>query len=464
MVLVAAFTAVLAASRNPLWWQTGLVLSLTSLLPQYRKVVLMAAAVAWVVLRPPLETGVLRELAASHGAAPWARGAVYAVVVAGVWAAVWAYAWVVLRFPKSPPGRRPVMGLVLSLVLLYALASAPLSGLAWLVVAASASVLSKYLWFFAYWIADTAAKGKRPTPLQIGYWRPFWGFTNAPYGKGPAYLDRVEARDDEQLATVQLKGLKLLLWSTVLNILLRLLNGLLYGPYEGSLYDPPTYAPDPLVPTFDMALDRQIRGDAYPWPMRWLALMAYFGVRLLQLAVVGHSFIATARMAGFDAFRNTYRPLSSTSIAEFYNRIYYYFKELLATFFFYPTFLRYFKPYPRLRLAVATVMAAGVGNFLYHFLQNGGNILRRGLWGGFVAFQPYAVYALVLGVAIAGSLLRSKGRRAEHRSRWRKGLAVATVLLFYCLLGVFDTPTLFTHESPRTVSQYGAFLVSLFRP
>jgi hypothetical protein len=463
-MLVTAFAAVLAASKNYLWWQLGLVLALTSLIPRHRKKVLAAAVVTGVILRPPVNMSVLRELAADHGAEPWVGRGPSLIVVAGVWASAWAYAWLVLRFPRSPIGRRPVTGLVLCVVLLFALATRPLSGTVWLVVATAALVLGEYLWFFAYWIADTAAKGRRPTPSQIGYWRPFWGSADAPYGKGPAYLDRVEARDDEQLATVQLKGLKLLLWATVLNVVLRFLNVFLYGPYDGTSYEAPAYAPNPLVPTFDMALDRQLQGDAYPWAMRWLALIASFGVHLLRLAVVGHTWIATARMAGFDLFRNTYRPLSATSIAEFYNRIYYYFKELMATFFFYPTFLRYFKPYPRLRLAVATVMAAGVGNFIYHYLQTAPNILRRGLWGALVAFHPYAVYASVLGVAVAVSLLRAKGRRAEHRSPWRKGFAIGVVLIFYCMLGIFDSPTIFTSDSPRTVTQLSAFLVSLFRP
>jgi hypothetical protein len=468
LVLVAAFTAVLAAAEVSLWWQMGLVLALTSVLPEHRKRVLALAAFGWVYLNPPLNTGLLEELAPGRDAARWVGAGPNAVVVGGVWLFAWVYLYLVRRFPESPPGRRPVLGLVACLVALLAAAQAPLTGVLWFVVAASAMVLGKYIWFFAYWVSDNAGGRLKSHPLsQVGYWRPFWGFSNVPFGKGAAYLERVEARNDEQLAAVQLKGLKLLLWATVLNLGLRALNDLLYGPYEGSLFHAPSWVPYGLIPTYEMALDRQLQGDPYPWSLRWLALIAYFGLRLLRLGVVGHTIIATARMAGFDVFRNTYRPLSAPSIAEFYNRTYYYFKELLVAFFFYPAYLRYFKRYPRLRLFVATLMAAGLGNFLFHFLRDDENIFRRGLWGGLVAYQPYALYALILGTAIGLSQLRlkKKDQRRNDPPRWRKVLAVAGVLTFYCLLGVFDQPTIFPDEgNPRTIALYADYFVSLFRP
>jgi hypothetical protein len=467
LVLVAAFTAVLAAAGGSPWRQTGLVLTLTSVLPQHRKRVLVLAAVYWVYLNPPLNTKLLRELAPARDAAQWVGAGPNAVVVGGVWLFAWVYFYLIRRFPESPPGRRPVLGLVACLVALLAAAQAPLTGVWWFVVAASAMALGKYIWFFAYWVSDNAGGRRKSPPLsQVGYWRPFWGFSNVPYGKGAAYLERVEARDDAQLAVVQRKGLKLLLWATALNVGLRALNHLLYGPYDGSLFSAPYWAPYGLIPTYDMALDRQLRGDPYPWALRWLALVAYFGLRLLRLSVIGHTIIATCRMAGFDVFRNTYRPVSASSIAEFYNRMYYYFKELLVTFFFYPAYLRYFKRYPRLRLFMATLTAAGLGNFLFHFLRDDANIFRRGLWGGLVAYQPYALYALILGAAIGLSQLREKKNRGrDDPPRWRKVLAVAGVLAFYCVLGVFDEPTLFPDGgNPRTMALYADYFVSLFRP
>ena len=75
-------------------------------------------------------------------------------------------------------------------------------------------------------------------------------------------------------------------------------------------------------------------GHSYPWHINWLVLIANFFMRLVWFSVWGHTIIACCRMAGYNALRNTYRPLQSASIAEFWNRFYYYFKELLVDNFF----------------------------------------------------------------------------------------------------------------------------------
>ena len=85
---------------------------------------------------------------------------------------------------------------------------------------------------------------------------------------------------------------------------------------------------------------------------------------------MGARFIAGCRMAGFNALRNSYRPLSSRTIAEFFNRFYYYFKELLVDFFFYPAFLRYWKGHKRLRMIFATFAAVFFGNSFYHLTRD----------------------------------------------------------------------------------------------
>jgi D-alanyl-lipoteichoic acid acyltransferase DltB (MBOAT superfamily) len=158
-------------------------------------------------------------------------------------------------------------------------------------------------------------------------------------------------------------------------------------------------------------------------------------------------------MAGFNAVRNTRRPLTSRTIAEFYNRVYYYFKELLVTFFFYPTYFRYFKNRPKLRVFAATLAAAGFGNALFHFLRNIEFIMQKGLWHALVDFQVYAIYTLILGVAIAFSQLRSLERHAQG-GRFTGPLCV---LIFYCLLMVLDDP-----RRGWTVRDYFSFMANLF--
>ena len=141
------------------------------------------------------------------------------------------------------------------------------------------------------------------------------------------------------------------------------------------------------------------------------------------------------------------------------NRFFYYFKEVLVHVYFYPTYLRCFKRHPRLRLAFATFMAAGFGNFLFHFLEDDSEILRRGWWNALVSYHVYGVYALVLGIAIGLSQARGRTREDLHLRGFRRARAIAGVLSFYCIMSIFDVAS----ES-HTVLDYGSYLLSLFRP
>jgi hypothetical protein len=448
LALVAVFTTMLGVASATAWWQTGAFLALTSLFPERRRLVLMAAALCWIYLAPPLRIGVLESLAGQHGAERWLP--FWPVPVALVWIFVAAYVWAVRRFPSSPIGRRPLVGLLVALVGL--LAAHPIAtGLGWFLVTGSAMVLGSYFWFFGYWITDGRGARKNAPTFPLGYARPFWGFTNVPFGKGAAYLERVEARNDDELATVQLKGLKLLVWAAVLGLVLLASRELLWGTISFSLHG--------IVPTLATSVERHLQGDPDPLPIRWLAVILNFLLDILDFTVLGHKFVAICRMAGFNVFRNTYRPLTSTTLAEFYNRVHYYLRELLATFFFYPTYLRYFKRWPRVRLFVATLAAAGFGNFLMHFLEDDGEILRRGWLNALVSFHGYGVYALMLGIGIGVSQARARTRDNLQLRGFRRARAIAGVLSFYCFISIFDDC-----GSQHTVLDYGSYVLSLFRP
>jgi hypothetical protein len=208
-----------------------------------------------------------------------------------------------------------------------------------------------------------------------------------------------------------------------------------------------------------MAMDRHLAGDTYPWILRWAALVSTFLFQILDMSIWGHKLIAVARMAGFNCFRMTYKPLYSTSIADFFNRIHWYLKEMFVTFFFFPTYLRYFKRYPRLRIFFATLAAAGFGNFIYHFLRYDRHIFEMGMWDALLSYHTYAVYGLLLGAAIGISQMRQHGKRIAPPKGWRRVRATVGVLLFYCLICFCDE-----ENRTLTVLDYGSFISSLFMP
>ena len=221
-----------------------------------------------------------------------------------------------------------------------------------------------------------------------------------------------------------MKGLKLLTWALVVMLFSRVWT---FG-FHSYLH----------IPSASQALFMSVHRTPYPWYECWASQMLSFLEFLLTLSIMGHQIIATCRMAGFNALRNTYRPLSSPTIMDFFNRFYFYFKELLVEFFFYPTFFRCFKRHRRLRLIAATFAAATFGNMFFHFTRDFWMIPRLGAVNAVVNFQVFAFYCVVLGAALSISQLR---RRSAPRSGFIRGrlLPATWVIFFYCVLDVFGS-------------------------
>ncbi|MEM7518561.1 MAG: hypothetical protein AAF368_16770, partial [Planctomycetota bacterium] len=343
------------------------------------------------------------------------------------------------RLSHSPTGlagwvaKRPILALLLFDVLLLAGARHLPLPESWRVVSfAVAMCFGRYLWFIAISLLDRQGTVPRATGWRFGSWLPFWigtATTITPIPKNGAALQKIEAKDDRELAVTMWKGVQLLIWSLVLIALLDLLTYALHG-------EPGRFTKR--LPGLPVLLELPLRDDLFasvaagarPSPgTMWMVVLGAFFEELLRIAAWGHVMIAGARIVGYRALRNTWRPLQARSIADFWNRYFYYFKELLVDVFFYPTFLRWFKGRPKMRLFFATVIAAGLGNFLYHFLKEFELIAEHGLAGALLRYRAYALYGLVLGAAIGVSQLRD--RRAKRH--WSTPLFV---WVFYALVMV----------------------------
>jgi hypothetical protein len=362
------------------------------------------------------------------------------LVIAGLGALLF---WMAGRWPGSWFARHPVLFLLtgFSAIVAYA-AYTPAAAKQYRTVWDFTALLSTYIWFIGYSLLDRPIAGRDPFYLQAGSYRPFWGSSNVPFAKGASYLRRIEAKNAEELAVTQLKGLKLLVWSILISLAFQVYQRGVHG-YLG-------------LPSFPQALAMSVNRAPAPWYVCWMSLITGFLGIIMSVSVGGHTVIAICRMAGFNALRNTYRPLSSRSVAEFFNRFYFYFKELLVDFFFYPVFLRYFKGRQKLRLAVAIFAAAGFGNALFHFLRDLGFIQHLGLWGALVNFQVFLFYCVLLAAGITISQLRHRGPAPSGFIRGQL-LPSLCVMLFYCLLDVFGST-----ERNYPLSEHLRFFAHLF--
>jgi hypothetical protein len=409
------------------WRLFTLALFATTFFPTYRRQIVFTSTIlytvygAWISYFDPLNAH------ASNRTLTAAEGFRFKLLfTAGTFAFAWLLFALASKYRRSLFGKRPILFFISGFFSVLIVASLwPMSNRHADIVFLALTVLSSYMWFIGYSLLDLKSQSPDPFWRQISTYRPMWSTNQTPYGKGTAYWRRIEATDAEQLAIAQLKGLKLLAWALILR--------LMYAPLEDVFYG--TLA----IPTFRELLGRTRFGLPFHWYQGWESLLVAFLLDLLAVSIQGHLIISFFRLAGFRALRAVYRPLESRTVAEFWNRYYSYFKELLAEFFFYPTYMRYFKRWGRLRMTVATFSAACLGNMIFHFTRDLLFIRNLGLWKAVTGFQVYAFYCVVLATAISISQLRHREERPQRGWLRDQLCPVLCVTGFYCVLHIFDT-------------------------
>lgn len=293
---------------------------------------------------------------------------------------------------------------------------------------------------------------------HLFYIWPVWDGTNTPPGKGHDYLSRLVARTPESYARAILGGIKLLLLVALWKLVLDLLGALVYGDPKSSLRA--------LFHGYSLGLPRvkQILGASAPLPLAQVWLSLYFELiwETLSLAAKGHVWVGVIRLCGFNIFRNTYKPLLAPTVLEFWNRYYYYFKELMMDCFFLPTYARYFRDWPRLRVIAAVFAAAFFGNMYYHLLQHK-EPLVMGDWAKlWTLLGPRLVYCALLTAGIVISMLRQQRQRDPAVaplgpiSRLRRLRRIAGVWTFFAVINFWNV------IGPLSIAERTRLFFSLF--
>jgi len=194
-------------------------------------------------------------------------------------------------------------------------------------------------------------------------------------------------------------------------------------------------------------------------PLAWASVYSQLVMDTLKITVNGHAFIGVLRLLGFHVFRNTYKPMLAESIVEFWNRQYFYFKELMVEFFFLPTFARRFRGRPALRMAAAVFAAACFGNVYYHVLKTEVALVHADPGAVWTALQARVFYGFILAIAITASMRREQRRRAaqDTQSPARRMLRIATVLTLLALMRVWAID-----EASAGIVQRAVFVRGLF--
>lgn len=425
----------------------GLTLLAAARWPERRLTILITSSLVFLLLRP-FRTADMNTLVVDLAAAVGNGVSVppLALQVAGV-VLFLGFAQLMIAGQRKSRGiwsRRPVLvQLVGFLAVLAVAAFVPPGDYGHAMLWAFLAVWASCFWFLAYAAVDLKAKAAAPDSVRALYMRPVWGGDVAPFGKGLSFLKRFEAKDDEALAVTRLKALKLAVWTAILSWT-ALAATTLFHEMLG-------------VPKLGFMILNPEETAAMPLGLQWAGLIVNYGVDLLIIAAWGHAIVAVARMMGYNIPRNTVNPLASRSIAEFWNRYYYYFKEVLVDFFFYPAFMRWFKASPRLRIAFATFCAAGFGNFLYHLIFVS-HVFADGT--PFDELDRFVTLAFYVGLLSAGLIISQIwGRKTSPADGfWRhEVLPRINVALFFCFLKIFDSVWLEGQLSDRFHFLFGLF-------
>ena len=156
------------------------------------------------------------------------------------------------------------------------------STLSYQLIWSAVGAMAAYVWFIGYALMDRNAKPSADASLEMATFRPLWGSTTTPFPKGAAYLRRVEARNEEQLAIAQLKGLKLLAWAILLFILFNLWSRFFHVFLR--------------IPTSIDALAMSVHRVPLAWRIRWESQILAFLESILTLSIFLGFFLKLVRL------------------------------------------------------------------------------------------------------------------------------------------------------------------------
>lgn len=427
------------------WHEVSLVmmiaLSLVMIVPQQRHLFLSVAA-----------AGTVAEMALESAGWHWQNHVVQlgVLLLAGIGGLYVAFL-MVKHFQQWPAFARrfPIVTLHAGIWLAILLSTLPMLGVL---------IMVPFLtWRLSYMLA-LGRRGKMADSRfrdHLFYLVPVFGGSLTPYGKGLDFLSRHEAVDPECFARSQLAGIKLLLLAMLWIFVLEFMDASLFGnstrhfagwPGDWSLGLP--------------RLTEYLQSGVFPaWYQGWAIVYLELIRATLRVAITGHVIVGCLRLLGFNVFRNTYKPLLSESIVEFWNRYYYYFKELLVDFFFYPAYLRLRSLGPRARMLAAVFSAAFLGNMYHHILARPETVLQLDLAGFWAAWGPRFVYCFLLAFGIWISMLRQQkqrllGTEAGFPLRLRR---IAGVWTFYGIIHIWNT-----NAEGAGIVECLAFFLSLF--
>ena len=166
---------------------------------------------------------------------------------------------------------------------------------------------------------------------------------------------------------------------------------------------------------------------------------------VLAFAGVVHFKVAVWRICGYNIEPYLNKPWLATNLMNLWTRYAYYYREFLVRAFYYPVFFRLAKLRPGIRIMIASLAAAGVGNLITHMMKQN---LQHGMHMQSVTYVLSTwVYFLLLGLGIGVSVIFMRRRKRTRKpwtfDRWFAVdlLAAYITIQYFALIHIFARPT-----------------------
>lgn len=203
-------------------------------------------------------------------------------------------------------------------------------------------IFSKTLWSYSYALEDYKYLQNKSSFYILATSFNFWTlgmirFTPVP--KGLPHIEHILTSDNSKLAQTKFSGLKLMVWALILKYIAEFITLIFFqqnGEFFGFTFNGFN------ITNFQNVPISQYISEKHSFLEVWLvATINCLKFLLNELTSQSGMIVATVRMAGFQVFRQTYKPYLAKDMNDWFRRLYHYYNEILLKFFFFPI-IRFF--------------------------------------------------------------------------------------------------------------------------